>query len=258
MPFDDTISLEEIDSILASLEKKENFNNIEELKNYLISPELKKCVDPLFGVLDNNASVLSFFKNGNISLLNEIKALNECDKMGNVRIPETEIELINYSICPKCGRVYSFKKLTHYFLQPVRYMRFKSKEEQSRNDTVVKCSKCGTRFVPALVICDKEPVNECQFLCRAQTVTAVEQFYREKFHKKVLSENPENIVELQDGRGILNDTNLYDLKLRPTLMVNMLQYTPCNLVLNLITGTNIPKQDLLFGAIMNKNTVFGF
>jgi len=34
---------------------------------------------------------------------------------------------------------------------------------------------------------------------------------------------------------------------KPTLIANMLQYTPANLVINLMDGTNIEKGDVLYG-----------
>jgi hypothetical protein len=37
------------------------------------------------------------------------------------------------------------------------------------------------------------------------------------------------------------------LESRPTLIVNMLQYTPAALALNLIDGTSVEKGDVLFG-----------
>jgi hypothetical protein len=37
------------------------------------------------------------------------------------------------------------------------------------------------------------------------------------------------------------------MELKPTLISNMLQYTPINLIPNLIDGSNVEKGDLLFG-----------
>jgi hypothetical protein len=35
---------------------------------------------------------------------------------------------------------------------------------------------------------------------------------------------------------------------RPALIANLLQYTPANLALNLLDGSNVRKGDLLYGA----------
>jgi hypothetical protein len=48
--------------------------------------------------------------------------------------------------------------------------------------------------------------------------------------------------------GILNDVLLKELEPKPTLISNLLQYTPANLALNLLDGSNVRKGDLLYGA----------
>jgi hypothetical protein len=42
---------------------------------------------------------------------------------------------------------------------------------------------------------------------------------------------------------------LKQLKSKPTLIGNMLQYTPANLLSNLLDGSNIEKGDILFGKL---------
>ena len=48
--------------------------------------------------------------------------------------------------------------------------------------------------------------------------------------------------------AIRNDVSLNEMSVKPTLISNLLQYTPANLVLNLIDGSNVQKGDVLFGA----------
>jgi hypothetical protein len=122
---------------------------------------------------------------------------------------------------------------------------------QYREDTRAFCNECGAYFLPALVIADGTPKNEVQFLCRVQTANTIESFYRNK-GKEVLSAKKENIMKRDEGgktlRAIRNDVSLKQMSPKPTLISNLLQYTPANLVLNLIDGSNLQKGDVLFGA----------
>ena len=172
---------------------------------------------------------------------------------GNIKIPNTNIKLINFSMCPVCEHIFSFKDLIEYYTNPYPDMVFTSRAEQYREDTSVLCLECQTYFLPALVITDGTPNNEVQFLCRVQTVNAIENFYRNLNGNSVLSANPKNILEKTNKEGkivkaILNDILLKELSPKPTLICNLLQYTPAKLTLNLIAGTNIQKRDVLFGA----------
>jgi hypothetical protein len=186
-------------------------------------------------------------KNGE-NLLADIERKNKADGMGNAAIPGTNITLINFSVCPKCGLVFSFKDLREYYLHPRPDPAFKNAADQFRNDTRVFCAGCGTYFLPALVIADGTPKTETQFLCRTQTMNAIEDFY-EKKGIKVLSRNRGNRVRRQRRcTGILNDVLLKEMEERPTLISNLLQYTPANLALNLLDGSNVRKGDLLYGA----------
>jgi hypothetical protein len=123
---------------------------------------------------------------------------------------------------------------------------FKRKGEQLREDTRVCCSECGGYFLPALVIADGTPKNEVQFLCRMQTVEAVERFFLQK-SQHILSKNKGNITQGNGFITIRNDVNLAQLESKPTLISNMLQYTPANLLPNLLDGSNVEKGDILFG-----------
>jgi hypothetical protein len=194
--------------------------------------------------------------------------------MGNVQIPNTNITLINYSICPKCNHVYSYKDLADYYANPRPDPVYKNSATQYREDTRMYCHECGTYFLPALVISDGTPQNEVQFLCRIQTMDAIEAFYLSR-GRKVLSANRKNIVyasstknsvhhipkALRDKRSgakgrtfkqppsaIRNDVLLKEMEEKPTLISNLLQYTPAGLAINLIDGSNARKGDVLFGS----------
>jgi hypothetical protein len=108
------------------------------------------------------------------------------------------------------------------------------------------CSDCGTYFLPALIISDGTPKNEMQFLCRVQTADAIERFFMEK-GMNVLTGKNENLLRRNGLRAVRNDIILRRLESRQTLISNLLQYTPANLILNLIDGSNIQKGDALFG-----------
>jgi len=167
---------------------------------------------------------------------------------GNYQIPGTEIRLINYSVCPKCRTVFSFGELKNYFHNPEPSQTFKNKQEQFRNDTRMRCSGCGTYFLPSLVIADGTPRNEVQFLCRMQTVEAIEKFLAGK-GRTVLTKNKSNIVKIGEGRGaVYNDVLLGDLIEKPTLASNLIQYTPANIVLHMMDDSGSGTKQYLFGS----------
>ena len=185
-------------------------------------------------------------------ILADIERKNREQNMGNIAIPNTKIKLINYSICPKCKTVFSFKDLTDYYGNPKTDSIFKSRAYQMRLDTRVCCYECGEYYLPALVITDGTPKNEIQFLCRMQTVEAIEKFFLEK-DEKILSRNPANITRENGYITIRNDLPLAELEPKPTLISNILQYTPINLMPSLIDGTSITKGDILFGKLKEIN-----
>jgi hypothetical protein len=186
-------------------------------------------------------------KNGE-NILADIERKNAEQGMGNVAIPNTNIRLINYSVCPKCGKVFSFRDLSVYYGSPRSDDYFSGRGEQARNDTRVFCADCETWFLPALVIAEKTPKNEVQFLCRNQTMNAIEKYFMSE-GKNVLTRNKANIlVDTESGnKAVRNDVTLSKMERKPTLIANILQYTPANLVLNLIDGTNVEKGDVLYG-----------
>ena len=206
-----------------------------------------------YGMFEADVTMCRFFgTDGAEELLADIEQKNREQGMGNYKIPGTDITLINYSICPKCGAVFSFRDLMKYYGKPKPDATFKNGREQYRNDTRVYCHACGTYFLPALIIADGTPRNELQFLCRMQTVGAIEKFYAEK-GKAVLTKDPANIIRFDNGAGgknayVVNDILLEDLQEKPTLISNIIQYTPANLALNMLEGTNAEKKDALFGS----------
>jgi len=202
-----------------------------------------------YGIFDKDVTVCRFSgSKNNENILADIERKNAEQGMGNVVIPNTNIRLINYSVCPKCGKVFSFKDLSTYYGAPKSDGRFKSRGEQARGDARVFCSDCETWFLPALVIADKTPKNEVQFLCRNQTMSAVEKFFLET-GKPVLTRKRANIlVELAtNNKAVKMDFTLGELEKKSTLIANILQYTPANLALNLLDGTNVEKGDVLYG-----------
>jgi len=225
------------------------FNNIEEFAVYLTKRQQK---DELYGCFSKNITMCRFFESkNNENILADIMQKNKEQNMGNFQIPNTNIKLINFSICPKCSRIFSFKELVEYYINPIPDSSFKDRAEQYREDTRVYCHECKTYFLPALVISDGTPKNEVQFLCRVQTTNAIEVFYRDK-RKNVLSAKKVNFIyrksEGKTFKAIRNDVSLKELSAKPTLISNLIQYTPANLVLNLIDGSNYQKGDVLFGT----------
>jgi len=224
---------------------KSPFENFEDyLLNRKFEPEKP------YGLFNKDIEVCRFFESGfgssrNENILSEIKSKNEKEGYGNVKIPNTNITLINYSFCPKCKKIYSFNDLKNYYLNPKVDTNFKNRIMQYREDTRVCCNVCDTYFLPSLIISDGTPKNEVQFLCRVQTMNAIERYFLEN-NIKVLTRKKENAIQKGELKGIKNDIYLKDLEKKPTLISNMLQYTPVKLIMNLIDGTNVEKGDILF------------
>jgi hypothetical protein len=232
----------------AGFRVEDRFDSAEEFAAYLTWR--RPSEDPYgYGIFDKDVTMcrLSGTKNGE-NLLADIERKNKAEGMGNAAVPGTNITLINFSVCPKCGHVFSFKDLREYYLHPRPDPAFKNPADQFRNDTRAFCAECGTYFLPALVIADGTPKTETQFLCRTQTMHAIEDFYRGK-GVKVLSRSAGNIVRKQRKcTGVLNDVLLKEMEPKPTLITNLLQYTPANLALNRLDGSIVRKGDLRYGA----------
>lgn len=189
-----------------------------------------------------------YFKDGEL-MLADIERKSKELNMGIVIIPNTSIKLINYSICPNCKTVFPIKDLMEYYNNPKPATVSKNRGHQIREDARVCCSECTKYFLPALVLSDGRPENEVQFLSRDETVIAIEKFFLEK-GQKVLSRNKDNIIRGEGYSTIRNDVELQKLESKPTLISNMLYYTPLDLMANLIDGTNVEKGDILFGKWM--------
>lgn len=220
--------------------------SLDDMSKYLTN---RKTPEDHYGLFTHDASVLSFFndKDGE-KLLADIEQKNKEQGMGNRKIPGTNIKLINYSYCPKCNAVYSMLDLTEYYAHPKPDPQFKDSAEQYRQDTRVCCNECGTYFLPALIISDGTPRNEVQHLCRVQTIHSIERFYKETFKKNVLTSSKRNIVQYENTKNIWNDVLLEELTPKPTLIANLIQYSPAPCIVNLIDGTNIKKGDFLYGG----------
>jgi len=68
-----------------------------------------------------------------------------------------------------------------------------------------------------------------------------------KKNTKVLTKNNDNLIQKNGKRAVKNDVYIKHLEEKPTLITNMVQYTPINLIMNMIDGTNVEKGDLLYG-----------
>ena len=108
-------------------------DEIESFENYLI--ERQPIREKPYGIFDEDIYICEFFdSNGNENILEDIKRKNEEQGYGNIKIPNTDITLINYSFCPRCRTIYSFKEVLNYYINPKLDMRFKSSELQYRED----------------------------------------------------------------------------------------------------------------------------
>ena len=252
------LSQDEIDRLLVSLDAGDESDfvansrkpfGIEDFEDYLT--KRKHTPEEPYGIFDWDISICKFFdSDNNDNLLEDIKRKNEEQGYGNIKIPNTDITLLNYSFCQKCKTIFSFKEIVDYYKNPKPDKRYKNRAHQYRQDTRIYCNNCGSYFLPSLVISDGTPKNEVQFLCRAQTINAVEQYFHRK-NISVLTKNKNNIVYRGNLKAIKNDVYIQNLEEKPTLITNMVQYTPFALILNLIDGTNAKKGDLLFDEWKN-------
>jgi len=178
---DDEFIHDSFDFTAYSPGSSNKFSDIESFESYLTNRkfEPEKILAP--HSREEVITMCRFFgaKNSE-AILAEIERKNEEQNMGNITIPNTRIKLINYSICTLCKTVFSYKELMDYYRNPAPDSTFKNKGQQLREDTRVCCYACGEYFLPALIISDGTPKNEVQFLCRMQTVQAVERFFLSK------------------------------------------------------------------------------
>ncbi|MEM7184810.1 MAG: hypothetical protein AAF518_28200 [Spirochaetota bacterium] len=255
-PFADLGSMEE-DRIEGFEGPEKRYNNyhpdlttgLESFQRYVV--ELAQVAPAKrIGLHIGDAVEINFSKDakGN-EILDTIRKQNKKNNFGNIKIPNTDIEFINYSYCPNCSTIYNFKELLQYYDKPKPNDKFKDQNEQLRFDTSVHCKVCATIFLPTLVIVDENPLSEVQFLCRMQTIEAIESFFYKKRRKRVLSRNPDNLVEIEEKKYVLNDVLLKDLAAKPALIMNLLQYSPIDFRLRMIEGTNVEAKDYLFGPV---------
>ena len=269
----EVLSQDEIDQLLTAINAGDSGPletakaKIERFVKFLTGRS--KTTERPYGIFEADVTMCRFFdEKGSDEVLSDIQRKNEEHGMGNYKIPNTNITLINYSLCPKCKTVFSFNDLKDYYAKPKPDPWFKRSQDQFRKDTRVYCYGCRTYFLPSLVIVDGTPKNEVQYLCRMQTVEAIEKFYAER-GRKVLTTTGRNIVRFEKGNrflgkllhspgvissaatsnhaAILNDVLLEEMQERPSLISNLIQYTPANLTINMLDGTNIKKGDFLFG-----------
>ena len=243
----DMLALGDTDEDPEAREQRLLRKRTEELEKFLANRFEAK--EKPYGIFEADVTMCRFFgsQDGD-KFLAEIEGKNAELGSGNYQIPGTEIRLINYSVCPKCSTVFSFVELKNYFQKPESSRAFKDKRDQYRNDTRMRCGNCGTYFLPSLVIADGTPRNEVQFLCRMQTVQAIEKFLAAK-GRTVLTKNKSNIVKLGKGRGaVYNDVLLGDLTEKPALASNLIQYTPANIVLHMMDDSGSGTKQYLFGS----------
>lgn len=207
-----------------------------------------------YGIFQRDAAMLRFRDDPRgETLLADIRAANRRDGLGNVKLPGTSVELINYSYCPRCQAVHSMLDLERYYFAPRRDPRV-SLAEQHRKDRRVACKDCGALFLPALIVVDGTPKGEMPLLCRVQVVDAIEQYCAEAHRRPVLSRNPaarRRRVDPATGatlQAVANDVDIGLLRPRPALIANFLQYSPPDLAISFAAGRNIANDDVVYGA----------
>ncbi len=198
-----------------------------------------------YGLFTKDASVLVWEKDPNgDEILADIQARNAADGAGNIRVPGTDVELINFSYCPRCSEIHSFNDLQRYYVHP-KPVPGVGTAALFRKDTRVSCKACGHYFLPSLVIADGTPVNETQFLCRTQVIEAIET----QVDRRVLTRKESNVLHDDKGRkAILNDVVVPDLEPRPGLLVNFLQYMPADQMIAFLNGEHIQRGHVVYGA----------
>ena len=247
-PVEVNVIIRKIDTLLRKFADEKNYAGwrLEQFEDSLINSHFNP--EALYGRYLKDAVVLKFF-NGDENAernLRQIRDKNEAEGHGNKKVPGTGIELINYSVCPNCKEIFSFKQVQEYFTNPAP-MPEVDRHDQLLHDTRVRCHICHTYFISTLVICKGAPTSEVQGLCRVQTVHLIEEACMAK-GKRVLTRNRQNIRVDKDGkRSIVNDVYIEDLKDKPGLIANLIYHTPDKLAWSFINAKNIPNKDLLFG-----------
>lgn len=231
------------------------FATVEELAELLTSASI---VEPVYAHAFAPAAPMARLsaQRDSLALLDATRALNDAEARGNFRIPGTGVELIPFAQCRKCKTQHSQGDLDRYYRSPPPDNRL-GRREQMREDTRFRCKKCRAIFLPTLVVVDGRPVTEFQYLCRIQTAHAIERYLWESTGRPVLTRNPASVMRRAGQQAIANDVCLGDLRARPTLIANMLQYTPPQFVRSLITGANLQRPEPLYGAWFPTRTAAG-
>jgi len=249
------LSDDEIDLLLRSINKGFNANDFSDVNQFLDYLTYRQQLpEKTYGMYESDISVCRFFtsergeKQENI--LADIRKLNEEQNMGNIKIPGTDVEIINYSPCPKCGHIHSFADVFNYYQHPTPDPVFKNAQEQYAMDTRVQCKECNDYFLPALIVSDGSPKVEHQMICRMQTVREVGVFMKSQYKLDVLVYKKENILVQPETqkRAWRNDVDAKLLKSRQGLFTNFLQYTPAPLMLNFLGRKNLELQEPLYGV----------
>jgi hypothetical protein len=77
---------------------------------------------------------------------------------------------------------------------------------------------------------------------------AVEKYFMAIGNQVLTKKNGNVLTDNATGlKAVKNDVLLNEMAQKPTLITNMLQYTPANLALNLMDGTKTEKGDVLYG-----------
>ena len=126
----EVLTQDEIDQLLTAInagDTANSFENIEAFEDYLIKREFRP--EKPYGIFEKDISICRFFGSGkNENTLEDIKKKNEKEGYGNIKIPNTEITLINYSICQNCKNIYSFKLFLPCRNRPPGYKRHKHRQ----------------------------------------------------------------------------------------------------------------------------------
>ena len=235
---------EDINALIEIVEDSEELTTVENITEYLFERS-KDIKEDFYSLFEKDIAVSRFSTNPNaLNVLDEIYEKNKKSKMGNKKIPNTNIELVNFSQCPYCEKIWSMEELTNYYKNPYMEKNY-TRKEILREDTSIMCL-CKKRFNPSLLIMDGTSKEETQFLCRMQTIDAIEKFYLKEFNKDVLTRDKGSIRKYPNKEvGILSNILIDDLSLNPTLITNYIQYSTPSHILSFIDKKNQTK--FLFG-----------
>ena len=222
-----------------------NIKSVEDFRQWLDRDQTKELDTGIIGY-HRDASVLKFFKDKNEELLTDIIAENKKQNMGNTTIPGTDIQLVNYSACPKCKTINTLMDLANYYANPKPDPMFKDINDQCRKDTRVCCKDCQSFFLPSLVIVDGNPISEYQWLCSTQTLDSTQDYYLKMKRRQVLFANPKNRIQVAGFWGIRVDVAVNELQERPSLVTNLLQYSPPEHIIRFVSDIPFTDQDVIF------------